>query len=337
MNKLCAISILLFLGLLINCYGEIVHKISPSLERLLSLGESGERVLLVLLKPVPEIRMLLEDHSEDYAIRTNWAFSSDYVQAAIREVCQYGELYDGGRIRQRRGEPPKPGPVYIFYLNALLIKASIQNIPAIASLPQVSAILDGELPIRIPQPVERRTYVGQRAAYDWDTLTSNNWGFENGGGNQVKSLIPRNGWNGLFMSIIDTGFDEQHPLANWDGEDTVFQDGKFNIGGVSYYWSDFDAWDDDGGHGTETAGIVWQFSPNAWFYIHEAPTILYQVVQSFQTAKEWNADIITTSLGPTTTSCPCNETSDLCEAATEAADLQTLVLNAAGNCANGDT
>jgi len=99
MNKLCAISILLFLGLLINCYGEIVHKISPSLERLLSLGESGERVLLVLLKPVPEIRMLLEDHSEDYAIRTNWAFSSDYVQAAIREVCQYGELYDGGMIR----------------------------------------------------------------------------------------------------------------------------------------------------------------------------------------------------------------------------------------------
>ncbi|MEM4501068.1 MAG: S8 family serine peptidase, partial [Thermofilaceae archaeon] len=324
--------------LMLFCYacclqGSYQYKIAPSLQDLLQLGQTGERILIIVLHQDSQLQVLQQDYIKPYVVKTMEAFNSPYIQAAIKQLTQFGELSDGGMIRHRKGEKPQPGPVYIFYLNAVILKAPIKNIPLIAGLPVVRSILDGEIPLRATQSLEgvERFYMPQQtAAYEWENLTDLNWGFKNMGGDQVKAWIPRDGSNGIFVSIIDTGFDEQHPLTNWN---KPFANGKFNIAGVSYYWSDLDAWDDSTGHGTAVAGCVWQFTPNSWFYIHEA-ILLYQVVQSFQTAREWNAQIIITSLSPGQSSCPCVRDSELCQAATGAADLDTLVISAAGNCVN---
>ena len=246
-------------------------------------------------------------------------------------------------IRHERGKTPEPGPSYFLYLNAILLETQLSRVAKLANLPIVKEIWDGQQPIRVPKPVGETDATSppqlgsfHRASYDWENVTSNNWGFSNIGGNAVS--IPRSGWNGLRIAVIDYGFDEQHPVTNYGPDSETFINGKFNIWAVSYYITDFDNWDDQNGHGTNDAGCVWQFSPNAWYYILEAPSFMYQVVQSFDTAKSWGVDIITTSLGPPPSegSCPCDTSHGLAVAAANAADSATLVVSAAGNWGSGD-
>lgn len=312
--------------------------VSKSLIQLMKHNATGERIVIVLLKDHPEISELqsIRRYSKSsekisYNQLSKMAENSQYVNNCKKTLTEYAELFSGGgkfATVEGRGELNSP---YLFYLNALMIKVPIENIGRLAALPFVKEIWDGEEEI---QPIS--SYVNEtismKAAYDLQTLRNNNWGYTNIGADKIN----QRGFEGqgLTIAIIDTGFDEQHPLYNplWD---KPYDPTKINVIAAMWYITDFDGLDDQDGHGTATTGVVWQIVPKAYFIICEAPQFTYQIINSFDWANKQGAQVITTSLG-TLGDKPSDGTSELARAASAAADYDTTVVAAAGNWGNGD-
>ncbi len=138
---------------------------------------------------------------------------------------------------------------------------------------------------------------------------------------------------GIRIAVLDTGFDEDHPLLEpvlGEGVDVV--DGHPNVGD----W--LNNVDDDGdglideahGHGTYVAGVIAQIAPDATIIpirVLEADGIgsLYSVIDGIDEAIARGADVINISFGTFT------DSRALKDAVKRATDAGVVIVAAAGN------
>ena len=315
-----------------------VH-ISNSLKKLIENGTKGERIVIVLLKDSPEIQKLQSKRKEynlSYKERSKIAKNTRHITNIKKELSTYGKFFNNGEYISA-DENGQFKESYFLYLNAILMKVPIEKLNHFMTLPFVKEIWDGEIEIRpIGTRMEKGDFenkqVSASAVYDWGNLIANNWGYSN----VEADKLHQEGYkgSGLKIAVIDTGFDEQHPLYNplWTYS---YDESKVNVWSAMYYYTDFDGLDDQDGHGTADAGVVWQIAPEAYYIICEAPTFLYQISSCFDWANQEGAHVITTSLG-TSGASPSDGTSSLAKDASAAADGDTTVTAAAGNSGDGD-
>ena len=323
--------------------------ISDSLKEIMEEGATGERIIIVLLKDDLEIAKLQSKREEvkgqfeklPYKDRSKIVEKSEYVANCKNVLSKYGSFYNGGLEYKTVNGEGKDEKHYLLYINALMLRAPIHNIDEIAKLPFVKEIWDGEKELQIIGESEHRGVIqnksiATKAVYDWNNLVANNWGINNTRINKLHEKGYKGNW--IKVAVIDVGFDEQHPLYNplWV-EGNKLDPEKVNVWGISYYWSDFDGVDDQDGHGTADAGVVWECAPYEYYLICECPgfdgehPLSIQVIQSFDWAASEGAQVITTSLGFGGDS-PCDGTCDLCKAASAAATYATVVCSAGNGC-----
>jgi len=175
----------------------------------------------------------------------------------------------------------------------------------------------------------------------WHGLTNSNWGY----GNVEISQLHDMGYKGegLKIGIIDLGIDHNHPLVNMVSTGSDWNDSKLNVLGTAYTWPVYFSSKDTDGHGTSVAGVIWQMAPNAEFYIYRIMGNKIGLINNlwFNNSVNWmkNKDVniinLSWAVNEHHTSCPASlKTSDI--KFDNAADQNTICVNAAGNLGSGD-
>lgn len=319
-------------------------------------------MLIVLLNETEYYRRL-ESSALSYREKSRRFQQSPFFRSVVDELDKYGKLR-GLSGRSEGMASPESDP-YVFFLNAIVLVTDPEARSTLATLPFTTEVWNGSrrrtLQRHGPPASATLTNTSARSesvdgeAY-WADLTADNWGYtESGMKAYLETVAPRESGHGISVTVIDSGFDVEHPLYNpmWQGES--FDPYHVNIAGAHYYCKGIeyegdslclsDQIDDSHprGHGTSDLGIVWQAVPNAYFHVAELPVGTVgpwvwagptneQIIASFEYGKEVDSDVITTSFGlGDQCDTPNDGSMDVSRVASEAADADTVVVAAAGN------
>lgn len=320
----------------------------------------GERVLIVRLEETERYEAINNSNSA-YINKTNRYMQTSEYEDVVGQLQEFGSLCSPTR-RKEQSEMESGGGCttlehYIFFLNAVVLEAPEEHKTQIDKLPFVKEVWWGDKPVPMDIPArssERGNFDSNTQALQsgevnpkeyWENLIEQNWGYEATG----LDLFHKGYFNGsrgedINITIIDSGFDMDHPLHNPVVDSKARKDYHVNVAGARFPAElGFGSYDDSHGHGTETLGTVWQAAPNANYYVVKTQTVFDSPITTtsmwlghIDFAKEVDSDVITTQI---TEGCgnplvePDDGSHEVSKALSEAADEDTVVTASAGNSA----
>lgn len=311
---------------------------------------TNKTVYIILLKDSNEYTEISKKN-KSYIEKKKEFQNTSYYKSVLDQLEEYGSLYES-TINVANSSTINH---YVFYMNAIRVETSSYKKEEIEELSFVDEVWNGskKVKVRLGKSNNESSKFGvagqssdsTSAEETWQQLTNNNWGYTQTGLRRYhEGFAGIQPGAGIDVTVIDTGFDKDHPLFNPIVDGEVYKDYHVNVVSAAYNGLTYDDMD---GHGTQDLGVVWQAAPFANYHVARfasydtligsivlAPSNVF--VDYFEYAKEVESDVITTSVYPECDDGPYDGSHVVSQAASDAVDQDTVVIASAGNWEYGD-